>query len=158
MHKITFQRWITSSAPDRETVGGIIIHIDTTEGTDQQPIVGGQSQTGEKFMRKILINNKLLLIGIKLVQAVIGRDPNNIITFHHIRDIQTVESTEQGGNFLSYQTTVLLHHPEKTAVNTDPRPAIAFHVTDTNIRRITVIGVGADIYHMALFIESQHID
>ena len=95
-------------------------------------------------MRQIPINDELLLIGVKPVKTVIGSDPHNIVTLHHISDIQTVKSTELRGDLLSYQTTVLLYHPEKTAVDTYPRPTIAFHIADTDVGSVAMVGIRAD--------------
>ena len=94
MHEVALQRRIAGCIPYRKTVGSIIIHIDTIQGADKQPVVGGQGQTGKELMREIGVDIQFLLIGVKLEQAMIGCNPYNIITLYHIRDIQTIESAE----------------------------------------------------------------
>ena len=88
---------------------------------------------------------------------MIGRYPDDIPTLQDVSDVQSEERLEQRGDLFPVQFPILLHQPIQPSVYPDPRSAVTLNVTDADIRRIALIGVGRFLDNLAHFIEGQQM-
>ena len=82
-----------------------------------------------------------LQIWIVAEKTMVSGEPNSITTLQDIGNIKTIQGMEQGRYLFSYQFAILLYNTIDTVIDTYPRFAISFNITNTYLRGITSIQI-----------------